>query len=276
MKIIRPLLLLVGLLAAPASQAVMLELVNGEIEVRLFSLPPVAVAQQPASLSVSVAPDGSFALPGALFASTVTPIGPLTINGPPLGIQWAISNLAGAFAPGSGIAGGFGGTLAVGPGRSILCGIPPATLPITRFNPCLLNLPIFFDPVGVGGTVSNGGGFITPATVTGARWTTGLARVTNVVTPNTAGTTLVPTTLSLSGADLRTPGGRGTLTMVTPIRIQTSLLGGRAGGFAVATLHFVPEPGTALPVALGAAAFACAGWRARGRHRRGADAEADG
>ena len=70
-----------------------------------------------------------------------------------------------------------------------------------------------------------------------------------------------------NGADARTPAGLGQLTLVSPIRIETSLpgTGSLLVVFGTLTLNFVPEPGTLVLLGAGAAALGLLG---RGRLRR--------
>jgi hypothetical protein len=69
------------------------------------------------------------------------------------------------------------------------------------------------------------------------------------------------------GSDERTPGGLGQLTLVSPIRIETSLPG--TGSLLIVlgalTLNFVPEPGTLVLLGSGVAVL---GFLGRSRLRR--------
>jgi len=71
-----------------------------------------------------------------------------------------------------------------------------------------------------------------------------------------------------TGTDSRTPGGLGRLTLVSPTKVSTNLLG--RPQFLVLlgtlTLEFVPEPGTLL--LLGAGVAALAGWGRRAARAR--------
>jgi len=62
------------------------------------------------------------------------------------------------------------------------------------------------------------------------------------------------------GANALSPGGAGTLVLVTPLRIVTNVAGSLAG-FGVLTLTYVPEPGTLVLVGLGVASLAVLGRR---------------
>jgi hypothetical protein len=71
-------------------------------------------------------------------------------------------------------------------------------------------------------------------------------------------------TAMFTGTDSRTPGGLGQVTLVSPTKVTTNLLGeGPLSLVAVGilTLAFVPEPGTLI--LLGAGVAALAGWGRR-------------
>jgi hypothetical protein len=82
------------------------------------------------------------------------------------------------------------------------------------------------------------------AVVTGFPWTTGWVSV------SAAGGSGFPTRLVRSGYDNRTPGGVGTIQMVTP-RLTHWAGGSHWGDIAVLRLRFVPEPGSWLLLAAG-------------------------
>jgi hypothetical protein len=68
-----------------------------------------------------------------------------------------------------------------------------------------------------------------------------------------------------TGTDSRTPGGLGRLTLVSPTKVSTNLLGSPQVFVLVGTLtlEFVPEPGTLLLLGVGIAALAARGHAAR-------------
>ena len=70
-----------------------------------------------------------------------------------------------------------------------------------------------------------------------------------------AGGSSFPTRLARSGYDNRTPGGAGTIQMVTP-RLTHWATGAHWGDIAVLRLQFAPEPGSWLLLAAGAGALA--------------------
>jgi hypothetical protein len=124
------------------------------------------------------------------------------------------------------------------------------------------------DPVTVGGFDVGGLAF----SIQGAPWTLGVASVADTLfTPNgsTAGTTVEtragfahgPASLTSSTAAVS-----GVVQLVTPIVVSSSLGASqytRIPGFGVLTLHFVPEPASALLVGLGVIALGVAGRRRR-------------
>src|SRR5512134_1222890 len=112
-------------------------------------------------------------------------------------------------------------------------------------------IPIPLDPIGVGGSAP----FATTifsisvsGTITGDGWTTGAVSL-----PGTAGT------ISASGFDLRALDGTGAMRLVSPFTVDLQLgsaLYPGLPGVAQLDLVFVPEPGTAVLMALGLAAVA--------------------
>ncbi|MCG8591176.1 MAG: PEP-CTERM sorting domain-containing protein [Proteobacteria bacterium] len=101
---------------------------------------------------------------------------------------------------------------------------------------------------------------LTQVTATGAPWTTGNAMVTGITAPAPGGGFV--NTISLAGFDQR-QGGLGHLRLVSPIRVLTATGSGNISGFAILDLHFVPEPGTAMLLGLGALGLVAAGRRWR-------------
>jgi hypothetical protein len=97
----------------------------------------------------------------------------------------------------------------------------------------------------------------TLSTVWGA-WTTGpRSRVIRVGSATS-------TTLRITGADLRTAGGVGTLSMITPITVfQGADPFFDVPLYAEATLRFVPEPSRALLLGSGGLVLALLGRRLR-------------
>jgi len=81
--------------------------------------------------------------------------------------------------------------------------------------------------------------YLSRAVVTGFPWTTGRASV------SAAGGSGFPTKLVRSGYDNRTPGGAGTIQMVTP-HLTHWAAGSHWGDIAVLRLQFAPEPGSWL------------------------------
>jgi hypothetical protein len=94
-----------------------------------------------------------------------------------------------------------------------------------------------------------------------------LVSVTGWTTGNVTLTGMGGAMLKAEGYDARTPGGRGNLLLVTPIRIDGGLHPSPLVGFGTLSLALVPEPGTLALTASGALALAALG-RQRARHRR--------
>ena len=75
-----------------------------------------------------------------------------------------------------------------------------------------------------------------------------------VVIPQTGGMTFTTTAMGSNGL---TPGGQGTLVLVTPVKVLTNIAGTLAI-FGTLTLTYVPEPNTLLLLALGIVGLAAA------------------
>jgi hypothetical protein len=113
-----------------------------------------------------------------------------------------------------------------------------------------------------GGFASETGGGGTIIRVYGTGWTTGVQTLMAPATTVGGGTT-APTTVTATGADLRTASGAGTLVLISPMFVRTNLAGD-IPTFATLTLNYVPEPSTLLLVGVGIAGLAL---RGRKRHR---------
>ena len=71
----------------------------------------------------------------------------------------------------------------------------------------------------------------------------------------------VVNTVTLSGANSLTGGGEGQVTLITPLRVNTGVVAGTIPGYIAETFVFVPEPGTLLLLASGAAGLVMIGRR---------------
>jgi hypothetical protein len=112
-------------------------------------------------------------------------------------------------------------------------------------GPPLLNIPL---QIGSPNTVYKGGSLVS-ITAIASGWTAGTANVTGVddeTTTTTASNATVvhhiKVTRTSMGSNALTPGGAGTLVLVTPVKIITTAAGTLAS-FGVLTLNYVPEPG---------------------------------
>jgi hypothetical protein len=246
------LLAIVGLaigLAAPAQSAVLN--MSGTLGITIGALPPVTIAQAPASVAIAVSTGGgSFIEPAGIFAATVT-LPTQLFTGVSLisSLNITATNGTGTFTAIGGPLGGFGGVK------------PLLGTAVVGVLGGLINLGIPLAIVGAGGVIQGGAATLL-VTVTGHIWTTGVASVTGVaVALTTAGTTTgFVNTASLAGYDNRSAGHQGTLLLVTPFRVLTNAAG-NLPGFATQLLNFVPEPGTLLLIGSGIAGLAIVGRR---------------
>ena len=90
-------------------------------------------------------------------------------------------------------------------------------------------------------------------TAVGAGWTAGTATITGTGDLGTGVATAM-------GANGLTPGGAGTLVLVSPSKISTNIAGVLAA-FSTLTLNYVPEPGTLMLLGAGVAGLTALGRR---------------
>lgn len=129
---------------------------------------------------------------------------------------------------------------------------------VCLFGPCnetpLANLSVPLSVIGNGGTATVSGPV--NLTVRGAAWTTGTVAIGASTAMGFAHGPASGTTSTLNES--------GTIRLVTPIFISTNISASAVvPAFGFLTLHFVPEPGTALLVGLGIAGLIAGGRRAR-------------
>lgn len=117
-----------------------------------------------------------------------------------------------------------------------------------QFNARQDGFPLLSVPLnlGVPGTTFASAGGVS-VTAIGAGWTVGTATVPLTSPPSGVATAM--------GSNGLTPGGAGTLVLVTPYKVMTNVAGTIAM-FGSLTLTYVPEPGTLALVGLGLAALA--------------------
>lgn len=236
----------VALLAAMPAQASVLQLEGSTLEILVPStfvpLTGFEALSFPQVVSVPVfvsSGTGGFTLPGGIMSGTETTQFPPTSVSLLTTQIWNVTNGAGSLAAAAGIGGAFGGIA------------PLAGTLVWRSNGSIdINIPL--NVVGAGGVATGSLGSLV-VTVTGHAWSTGQVVVSGVTGAS-----------AITGFDTRTVAHAGALQLVTPIRAITSALG-TVPMFAVQTLHFVPEPGVPMLLALAGGAAWAVGRRVRQR-----------
>jgi len=188
-------------------------------------------------------PAGAFSTAGRAIALGDPNLAPLD------GIQLSFANGAGAFAPTS------GGRLA---GVMPLLGVAKVCLFGTCLHPPVANLTVPLTPVGAGGQAAAAKLGLN-LTVIGGPWTTGSQRL-----PGNIGLLETVSGFAHGPASATSTAGQasGSLQLVTPVTVNTNLgVDGPNRGFAILSLHFVPEPATALLIAGGLAGLLWRGAR---------------
>jgi hypothetical protein len=236
----------------------------------------VTFAQAPPALGVPVSSGaGSFGLPAGLFAGTVAlPTSLFTGVSLISGFTVALSNQAMAFTAAGGPLTPGGRPRAVPPSTLLQTGPRGAGGGFGGPGPLagaalvnvlgLFNLNIPLAAVGVTSGASRTTSAAVVVTALGTGWTTGVATVTGVSQATPGGGFV--NTVTFAGYDNRSAGHAGVVQLVSPFRVVTGVAGNLAG---LATLRLVflqapvPEPETALLLAVAAAFAARAGLRRR-------------
>lgn len=246
-RVVRSSFLIALLVASPPALAGTLPF-TGTLGFHVATLPPIAVGGTGVATvngSGGGGHLGALALPASVFATThVVPITDPAVF-PIVGVAATMSNDAGSFAESGGTLGG------VMPLRGIVriciqydCAAPA------------LNLSVPLSVVGAGGSKSVA--FLVNLTIQGEPWTTGEISVGTFLT---AGFAHGPASGTSS-----TAAASGVASLVTPIHISTNIAASATiPTFVRLTLHFVPEPATALLLGGGCAWLAWAGRRRAAR-----------
>lgn len=222
---------------------------SGELALQISALDPIAIAGSGFAI-VEGRPDdpdhlATMRIEASPFNATglivpVTDPSAMPING----VVATVHNAAGGFSESGGHLGGVLPILGV--------------TKVCLFGSCTAspaaNLSVPISVVGQGGIAYATGAV--NVTVQGAPWTTGTAFIGSTTAMGFAHGPASGTTSTLNPS--------GTIRLVTPIFISTNI-GASAvvPAFGFLTLHFVPEPGTALLLGAGIAGLVAGGRRAR-------------
>jgi hypothetical protein len=215
--------------AAPLASATL----SFQIAGPLFTMPPTTFPAAGATGSATSSLSATLA-GGTAFAGTVTTTIPATAAPPIASLQVQITKNAA-------LAWGGGPATASFDGVANVIGLQGLTL---------LGVPL---RLGSASTLAQSISGVGLTAIAGA-WTAGATTVTGL------GPATVTYTAMATGSNGLTPGGQGTLVLVTPLKVVTSIAG-TFSAFGVLTLTYVPEPGTLALLAGGVLALAGLGRR---------------
>ena len=259
------------LLAAPSHAATLP--FTATLSLQIGTLPGAVFTGSGVAQSMGLG--NSFTLPANVFSGSISFTKAL-FTGVPLisGLKVNVTgNAAGSFNPGftppllhptalwpgsppvftSGVTlagGGIGGAMAVGgsAGVNVLM---------------LATLPVPLTVLGTGSTIFTNAGAVS-IQVIATQWTTGPAKALYATAYTfhgpMSGTFTSFVDLTMTGSDNRTPGGQGTVTLVSPVKVLTNVSGNLAV-VARLTVNFIPEPGTLVLFAAGLVGLAALGSR---------------
>jgi hypothetical protein len=225
------------LLLATGVHAGTFDAANSTLEVTLGTLPPI---------TLSANPGGAASGPGPVvtaFGTPTKPFGPVNVDLPDslfTGVPQIVDlrfngfdNPQGTsgvvYSSGAGLNGGFGGIAALS-GSTTICAFS---------CPFGLQIQVPLGVIGGSGTTFFTTALGVPLTVTPSPgWTTGQAALTGLggMTP----------TVAVTGTNNLTANGAGSVTLVTPVKVNVGAIGQILPLFAVQHLEFAVEPTSTL------------------------------
>jgi hypothetical protein len=237
---------------AGAGQAGTFDAANSNLQVILSTLPGITIGGNPGGAASGAGPVvTAFATPTKPFGPTNVDLPDSLFTGVPQIVDLRLQGLdlpggsTAVFTTAGGFGGGFGGIAPLS-GSTTICAFS---------CPFGLQIQVPLGVIGGSGTQLFTTALGVPLTVSpGTGWTTGVAVITGLGSPT-------PSAFATGSNSLTSGNGAGSVTLVTPVRVNVGAIGQILPLFGIAHLEFVPEPAEMLMLAAGALVFAAYGRR---------------